>query len=84
MKRKLQLFDMIRAGVDYIAYQRVKDQAGNMGYRYILDKPLSAEQKEYIIGFQNVIVSSAAYKYAPEIKHDVIILLDKCRKPVNI
>ena len=50
------------------------------GVRYRLANRLTQEQKDYILSFKNTIISDCYLKYAPEIKYDVVIILDKCIK----
>lgn len=78
---KMTIQDLYHIGVEYFASARVTNKnTGERGYRFILEKPLTAEQVEYISKFKNVILSDCYFKYAPEIKHPTILLLDKCRK----
>lgn len=79
-RKKANIYDLINNNIDYFAFQRVKNSKGEPGYRYILDKELNEKQKNVLQQFKNVIISSCQYKYAPEIKHTTIILLDKCIK----
>lgn len=52
--------------------------AGIKGYFYRMDKPLTDEQREYVSGFSNVSLHTSTCEYAPEIKHNVVFLADKC------
>ena len=81
MKRqKMNLRDMDMHGIDFYAHQRVRDSKGNTGYRYILCNPLTDEQIKVVNSFKNTIVSTCHHRYAPEIRHDTLIILDKCKK----
>ena len=83
-KRKCYVRDLCGLGIVYFASQRVKDpNTGERGTRYILDKPLTRGQRVALKDFENVLTSSCYARYAPEIRHDTIILFDKCRKQVN-
>lgn len=83
MKRqKMQLFDIIALGIDYHAFQRVKDRNGNRGTRYILSTQLTPEQIAAVNRFKNTVISSAMQRYAPEIKYQTIIILDRIPKEV--
>ena len=62
----------------YHDFHRVKDVDGNKGFRYILNKPLTDERRNQLYAFSNVRISSCVHKYAPEIRYDTVILLDKC------
>ena len=73
---------MIENGIDYHDFQRVKNTAGEYGYRYVLDKPLTAAQLEAVNGYKNTVVGGCRHRYAPEIQYTTLILLDKCRKAV--
>lgn len=76
-KKKMCAGDLSRAGVYYFQSDRVTNAAGKTGTRYIIDGKLTDEQRAYIAGFNNTIISSARHRYAPEIVHPVIIILDK-------
>lgn len=57
-RKKMDLYDMEKAGIIYFFATRIKDNKGNKGRAYILDKPLTQEQKNIITGFQNTAISS--------------------------
>lgn len=83
-KRKCYVRDLCSLGIVYFASQRVKDpDTGERGTRYVLDTPLTWDQKTALWNYSNVFISSCRHRYAPEIRHDTIILFDKCRKQVN-
>ena len=83
MKRqKMNFSDLVNMNIEYHAFQRVHDTMGNRGTRYVLSKPLTAEQIEIINNFKNTVVSSCKYRYAPEIQYSTLIILDKCKKVV--
>ena len=77
-KIKLYMEDIYNMGLEWSEVQRVVNGKGVKGYRYILTKKLTDEQKGKIVRYKNVILSTCQYKYAKEITHDTIILLDKC------
>lgn len=79
-KQKMSLYDMNNLNIHYHDFQRVKNADGLKGYRYTLDKPLTAEQLQAVNSYKNTIVSSCYYKYAPEIQYTTLILTDKCIK----
>lgn len=82
-KQKMYLGDMLDAGIEYIDFQPVVNKkTGEKGYRYILENPLTEKQVIIINSFKNTVISSCQYRYAPEIKHDTLILLDKCIKAI--
>ena len=74
-KNKLTFSKMIEMGIEYFDFQDVS-KGEKTGTRYILDKPLTMLQRAKLQEYSNVIISSCSYKYAPEITHDTIILLD--------
>lgn len=79
-KQKMSLYDMDDLNIHYHDFQRVTNAEGLKGYRYTLDKPLTAEQLQAVNSYKNTIVSSCYYKYAPEIQYTTLILTDKCIK----
>lgn len=80
---KMNFWDFDKIGQCYHDFQRVSDNKGNEGYRYTLGKKLTQEQIDIIKSYKNTIISSCQHKYAPEIKYDTVIILDKCIKGVN-
>ena len=78
MRRKASILDLMKLGVEYFKFERVKNSEGKKGTRYTLEKPLTDSQHEHLSKFKNVILSSCNYRYAPEIQHQTVILLDKC------
>lgn len=81
-RKKMNHSDLYELGIDYGYSARVKNADGEKGWRYVLDKPLTPEQEKAVRSFKNTIISTATYRYAPEIVHQTIIMLDKCRKEV--
>ena len=73
---------LVVMGIGLVAVRRCMrtDKAGKVirGTRYILGKPMTKQQEEYIKQFKNVVISTAQYRWAPEIKHQTIILTDVC------
>lgn len=76
-RRKANLWDLLRLGIEYHSFARVKNKEGMKGWRYTLCKSLTDEQREVLGMFKNVVLSSCQHRYAPEIRHDVVILTDK-------
>lgn len=75
-RRKLYHFcNLISDGINFYHFEAVKDNSGNRGTRFLLSDPLTDSQKEKLYKYDNVIISNASYRYAPEIKRDTIILL---------
>lgn len=81
-KRKIAtIYDLDAVGMQYFAFSRVRDKAtGERGYRYILDKPVTDAQRQALAWAENIVWGTAQYRYAPEIVHDTVILLDHCKK----
>lgn len=79
-RRKAYFSDLMMQNVEYTAFSRVCDSKGNRGTRYVLSEPMAKEVKEYFEKFENVKFGKAHYRYAPEIVHDTLILLDKIPK----
>lgn len=49
---------------------------GRYGVRYVLCKPLGERQIRSLAKYSNVKISVARYRYAPEIAHDCVIILE--------
>ena len=64
--------------VNYYMLQRGKHITGIRGYFYFCDKPLTDAQRKELEKYDNVDIGSVQYRYAPEIKHDVVFVGDKC------
>lgn len=79
-KRKMCFRDFDSFGIHFVDAQRVKNSVGQSGWRYVLDKPLTEDQKSIISGFKNTIIGTVRHRYAPEILHDTVILTDKCQE----
>lgn len=60
----------------YTGFARVTGNKGS-GYRYTLSDKLTREQHDYLAQYDNVDFGTAQYRYAPEIKYDTVILLDR-------
>lgn len=82
-KKKASFYDIINNDIKYFASQRVKNADGIKGIRFILDAPLTEAQKSALKGYKNIIYSNCYYKYAPEVKHATLVILDKCIKAVQ-
>lgn len=63
----------------YTGFAKVTGNKGS-GYRYTLSSKLTREQHDYLAQYDNVDFGTAQYKYAPEIKYDTVILLDRMSK----
>lgn len=77
-RKKMLLSDMINNDINYFNFNRVKNNLGVSGWRYVLEKPLTDEQKIFILTFKNVVIGDCHYKYAPELKYNTLIIFDKC------
>ena len=75
-RRKLYHFEtMLKDGLTYFDCHAVKSDDGKKGTRYLLCNKLTEAQKEHLQKFDNVVISSCYYRYAPELKHDTLIIL---------
>ena len=63
----------------YTGFAKVTGNKGS-GYRYTLSNKLTREQHDYLAQYDNVDFGTAQYRYAPEIKYDTVILLDRMSK----
>lgn len=63
----------------YTGFAKVTGNKGS-GYRYTLSNKLTREQHDYLAQYDNVDFGTSQYKYAPEIKNDTVILLDRMPK----
>ena len=63
----------------FTSFSKVRGDKG-IGYRYTLENKLTREQHDYLAQYDNIDFGEAQYKYAPEIKHDTVILLDRMNK----
>ena len=77
-RKKATLQDLNALNIGFFAFQRIKNNDGVFGWRYTLEKSLTDEQRYYLNQFKNVQYSSCSYRYASEIKHDVVMLFDRC------
>ena len=48
------------------------------GTLYTLEKPLTDEDKRYLISWKNVDLFISQSQYAPELKHNAVFIADKC------
>ena len=79
-RRKATAADLTSIKAYYYNSFRVKLDNGTRGTAYILNNSLTAEQRDFINKFDNVHIGYSRCQYAPEIKHDAVILFDKCIK----
>ena len=63
----------------YASFSKVNGAKG-IGYRYTLANKLTREQHDYLAQYDNIDFGEAQYKYAPEIKYDTVVLLDRMNK----
>ena len=64
---------------EYFDFQRIQRADGLKGWRYLLDRPLTPEEREELPRrWRNLELSGARHRYAPEIRYDAVILWDKC------
>ena len=79
--KKLNLVDMDKEGLIYVAFSRVTASRShnNIGYFiYRLEKPLSEkEQATLIAHYNNIAFSESMYRYAPQVKYQTLLVFDK-------
>lgn len=65
-------------GIDYHSFSEHPQGDGTVVVRYVLCKPLTRDQVEKLKEYSNVKFSKdgATYKYAPEIKYDVLYITE--------
>ena len=75
-RRKLYHFeDMVLTDkIKFFDCYQVKYKGQN-GWIYLLSDILTDDQRKKLSKYDNVIISECNYKYAPEIKHDNLIIL---------
>ena len=73
----MTLETLVSLGYNYIDSMPVySTKTGKKGIRYILEKYLTADETKALQQtYKNIVVSECYYRYAPEIKHTVIIIL---------
>lgn len=79
-RRKATAADLINIKAYYYNSFRVKLNNGTRGTAYVLDNNLTTEQRDFINKFDNVHIGHSRCQYAPEIKHDAVVIFDKCIK----
>ena len=80
MKRiKANMGDLVAMGAGFYRSFRVKAR-GTYGTAFVLEKALTAEQTKQLEAFKNVHTGITEEVCAPEIRHQTIVLFDKCIK----
>ena len=69
-----KLLKLIPGGIFEADYIITKD--GHTGVRYMLCKPLGERQIRSLAKYSNAKISVARYRYAPEITHDCVTVLE--------
>ena len=69
--------DLNRIGAYWTHSHRAAVKENKCEY-FVLDKPLTQEQRDELMKFKNVRFSILQSEYAPELKRSVVILFDKC------
>ncbi len=69
--------DLNRIGAYFTNSHRTKVNGNKCEY-FVLDKPLTQEQRDELMKFKNVKFAISQSEYAPELKRSVVILFDKC------
>jgi hypothetical protein len=65
---------MVADGIGFFDCFPVVAPEGQKGMKYLLCDKLTQEQKDHLNDYDNTYISSCHYRYAPEIKHDVLII----------
>ena len=83
--KKIKMYDcdVYKLESHYYDFYRVSDKNGMRGTAFVFYK-LTQNDIETINSFENTIIRTGTYKYAPEIKNVRIILLDKCIKKAEV
>lgn len=79
-RRKATATDLASIKAYYHNSFRVKLNNGIKGTAYVLDNSLTTEQRDFINKFDNVHIGYSRCQYASEIKHDAVVLFDRCIK----
>lgn len=79
-RKKMTAYDLLNMECYFFEERKVHrlDDKTIKGIRYTLDNRLTDEQKEIILSYKNTEVGTCHYRYAPEIKYDTVIILNKC------
>ena len=78
MKPKKMTFQDPNFYGGYFKFSRAKGKGGEKGYIYTLCKNLTDKEKEEIITkYNNTGLLIASPKYAPEIRHNAVLIYDK-------
>lgn len=81
-KSKADLHDLYNLNIEWFKSDRgIKNNIRCT--RIILCKPLTQQQIDGLYYYKNTeyLQKGCTYKYAPEIRYDIIYLYDKCLKP---
>lgn len=65
-------------GIEYHSFLEIPQDDGSVVVRYVLSKPITESQKSELSKYDNVRIleKGATYKYAPEIKYDVLYITE--------
>lgn len=78
MKPKKMNFQDLNFYGGYYKFTRAKGKGGEKGYIYTLCKLLTDKEKaEIITKYNNTELLIASPEYAPEIKHNAVLIYDK-------
>lgn len=78
MKPKKMNFQDLNLYGGYYKFSRVKAKGGEKGYLYYLCQTLTeTAKKEITTNYNNTELFIASPEYAPEIKHNAVLIYDK-------
>ena len=79
-RRKMDWFDLVNRDLQWTAFTDnvLHKETGTRGTMYRLEKPLSAEDMDFIMQWRNTIVTKGHYRYNPSNEVDCIFIADKC------
>ena len=78
-RRKMNWLDFETRGLCFYHFEEAFHKpSGTRGTIYRMEAPLSEADKEFILSWNNTLITSGHYKYAPEIKDDCVFIGYKC------
>ena len=78
-RRKMDWYDLLSRGLQWIDYaENVYNKPSNTsGTMYHMAKSLSKEDKDFILGWDNTLVTTCRLKNALEIEIDCVFIADR-------
>ena len=78
-RRKMNWFDFKTRCLCFYDFEDILHKpSGTRGTIYHMTAPLSEADKKFILSWDNTLVTSCSYRYAPTMKHDCIFIGNKC------